>query len=66
MRNERKILHFIPQKLRKSFANGNPSFLYQFETNKGCSNNLENLNDKYYSNIIQVRKNRLCIYAVFV
>ena len=26
MRNERKILRFFPQKLRKSFANGNPSF----------------------------------------
>ena len=24
MRNERKILRFVPQKLRKSFANGNP------------------------------------------
>ena len=24
MRNERKILRFFPQKLRKSFANGNP------------------------------------------
>ena len=25
MRNERKILRFVPQKLRKSFANGNPN-----------------------------------------
>ena len=25
MRNERKILRFVSQKLRKSFANGNPS-----------------------------------------
>ena len=25
MRKERKILHFVPQKLRKSFANGNPN-----------------------------------------
>ena len=25
MRKERKILRFVPQKLRKSFANGNPS-----------------------------------------
>ena len=25
MRNERKILRFDPQKLRKSFANGNPT-----------------------------------------
>ena len=24
MRKERKILRFVPQKLRKSFANGNP------------------------------------------
>ena len=26
MRKERKILRFVPQKLRKSFANGNPRF----------------------------------------
>ena len=25
MRKERKILRFVPQKLRKSFANGNPN-----------------------------------------
>jgi len=25
MRKERKILRFVPQKLRKSFANGNPT-----------------------------------------
>ena len=25
MRKERKILSFVPQKLRKSFANGNPT-----------------------------------------
>ena len=25
MRKERKILRFVPQKLRKSFENGNPS-----------------------------------------
>ena len=25
MRNERKILRFVPQKFRKSFANGNPN-----------------------------------------
>ena len=24
MRKERKVLRFVPQKLRKSFANGNP------------------------------------------
>ena len=24
MRKERKILRFVPQKLRKSFSNGNP------------------------------------------
>ena len=26
MRNERKILRFVPQKLRKSFANGKPTY----------------------------------------
>jgi len=34
MRKERKILRFIPQKLRKSFANGNPkpdTLLYEDE-----------------------------------
>ena len=25
MRNKRQILRFVPQKLRKSFANGNPT-----------------------------------------
>ena len=29
MRKERKILRFVPQKLRKSFANGNPNFQLQ-------------------------------------
>jgi len=29
MRKERKILRFVPQKLRKSFANGNPSLCKQ-------------------------------------
>ena len=28
MRKERKILRFVPQKLRKSFANGNPSSVH--------------------------------------
>jgi len=32
MRNERKILRFVPQKLRKSFANGNPRFYTPGET----------------------------------
>ena len=27
MRKERKILRFVPQKLRKSFANGNPHLI---------------------------------------
>jgi len=27
MHKERKILHFIPQKLRNSFANGNPMYV---------------------------------------
>ena len=32
MRKERKILLFVPQKLRKSFANGNPiRILFHFE-----------------------------------
>ena len=26
MRNERRFLRFVPQKLRESFANGNPRF----------------------------------------
>ena len=26
MRKERKILRFVPQKLRNSFANGNPKY----------------------------------------
>ena len=28
MRKERKILRFVPQNLRKSFANGSPILLY--------------------------------------
>ena len=28
MSKERKILRFVPQKLRKSFANGNPRFFF--------------------------------------
>jgi len=33
MRKERKILRFVPQKLRKSFANGNPSLEQQSQNN---------------------------------
>ena len=29
---ERKILRFVPQKLRKSFANGNPMFIARINT----------------------------------
>ncbi len=35
MRKERKILRFVPQKLRKSFANGNPS-LWMVGIEKDC------------------------------
>ena len=37
MRNERKILRLIPQKLRKSFANGNPSTYLVLESIEGSS-----------------------------
>ena len=39
MRKERKILRFVPQKLRKSFANGNPNF-YKAKIVRicGCAN----------------------------
>ena len=32
MRNERKNLRFVPQKLRKSFANGNPKHYARLST----------------------------------
>ena len=31
MRNERKILRFVPQKLCKSFANGNPTHVVYYK-----------------------------------
>ena len=33
MRNERKNLRFVPQKLRKSFANGNPRLSIKYHEN---------------------------------
>ena len=38
MRKERKILRFVPQKLRKSFTNGNP------KSDQKCGNSLDFLN----------------------
>ena len=68
MRKERKILRFVPQKLRKSFAVGNPSLnlLHKEKISVQKLNNTANQNNSvinsYYSlletHIVNV--NRVC------
>ena len=48
MRKERKILRVVPQKLRKSFANGNPICIGYIQTNKQTSKVL------YRSHILKI------------
>ena len=62
MRNERKILRFVPQKLCKSFANGNPSLEINFDIFYILFSPPENDQNYYKLNKDNVTNNFLEIY----